>query len=668
MKVFKKILIANRSEIAVRVIRSAQELGIETVAVYSSADEEGLHVELADEAWSLGESIELSETYLNIEKIIDIAQLTGSEAIHPGYGFLAENPAFVAACEKAGIVFIGPNTRAIQLMGNKIESREFIKKIGIPMTAGITGDNETLIKKAKEIPLPILVKAAAGGGGKGMRIVKDLKDLPEILESTSREAKSYFGDETIFIEKYVEEPRHIEIQVIGDNFGNVVHLYERECSIQRRYQKIIEESPSPTLTQEVREKMGTAAVKIAKEIGYNNAGTVEFLVDKDLNFYFLEMNTRIQVEHPVTEMVTGIDIVMEQILIAAGNELSIHQEDVFQDGHAIECRIYAEDPSNSFLPSPGDMSLYLEPEGEDIRIDTGIQYATTIQSFYDPMISKLIVWGDTREKAREKMIDALQSYIIQGIKTNITYLIQLMQQQVYIDNQINTRYCDDHTDEIVEMIEKEKLEIRVHFPIGAFLIYDFHRNLLNTENQDYDVWDMIGYWRDLMEMKIDVDGNDYNIRIPKQSHGEYEFEIDGRRFDSSLQYIEQDICEITIDDQLYTFFISYDKKGKGFVTFNGHTFILKRNDILVAEDVFGSLETGGKHDGEIVSPMPGKVIKINVREGQKVTKGDILLIVEAMKMENNIVSPKDAVIASVNVKPGDMVDGSTELVAMQDPE
>ncbi len=322
---------------------------------------------------------------------------------------------------------------------------------------------------------PFLVKAAAGGGGKGMRIVRDLKELPEILESTSREAKSYFGDGTIFIEKYVEEPRHIEIQVIGDNHGNVVHLFERECSIQRRYQKIIEESPSPTLTPEVRIKMGNAAVKIAKEIGYNNAGTVEFLVDKNLNFYFLEMNTRVQVEHPVTEMVTGIDIVKEQIRIAAGYPLSFDQSSVKQTGHAIECRIYAEDPSNNFLPSPGEMSLYLEPEGNGIRIDAGIQEATTIHSFYDPMISKLITWGEDREIAREKMIHALKNYSIHGIRTNISYLLQLLKHKAYIANKISTKYCDEHTGDIIKLIEKDKKSIPIHLPVMAYLMYDFHK-------------------------------------------------------------------------------------------------------------------------------------------------------------------------------------------------
>ncbi|MCU0370381.1 MAG: acetyl-CoA carboxylase biotin carboxylase subunit [Bacteroidales bacterium] len=454
MKLFSKILVANRGEIAVRVIRAVQDLGIRAVAIHSDADAYALHVRMADEAYCL-EGNDLAGTYLDIDKIVHIARTSGAGAIHPGYGFLSENSAFVRACDEAGIVFIGPNAKAMKLMGNKIESREALKDSGIPMTAGITGDIGTLLKRAKEIPLPLMIKAAAGGGGKGMRIVHDYEKLPEMLESTSREAKSYFGDGTIFIEKFIEDPRHIEIQVLGDNYGNVVHLFERECSIQRRHQKIIEESPSPTLTPEVRQRMGETAVRIAKTIGYNNAGTVEFLVDKELNFYFLEMNTRVQVEHPVTEMVTGIDIVKEQIHIAAGKKLGIDQASVTQHGHAIECRIYAEDPENNFLPSPGTMSYYREPSGEGIRVDTGILEATTIHSFYDPLICKLITWDKNREEAKDKMIKALDEFIIHGIRTNIGYLKQVLLHPAYIRNLISTKYCDEHTADLVSAILRD---------------------------------------------------------------------------------------------------------------------------------------------------------------------------------------------------------------------
>jgi 3-methylcrotonyl-CoA carboxylase alpha subunit len=534
------------------------------------------------------------------------------------------------------------------------------------MTEGIIGDTKTLLKEAKKIPLPILVKAAAGGGGKGMRIVRDLKDLPEILESTSREAKSYFGDGTVFIEKYVEEPRHIEIQVMGDNYGNYVHLFERECSIQRRYQKIIEESPSPTLTPEVRIKMGEAAVLIASEIEYNSAGTVEFLVDKDLNYYFLEMNTRIQVEHPVTEMVTEIDIVSEQIMIAAGNELSFSQEEVYQAGHAMECRIYAEDPSNNFLPSPGEMSLYVEPEGEDIRIDTGIAEATTIHSFYDPMISKLVVWDQNREKARQKMMEALQNYTIHGIKTNISYLLQVLKNKAYIENKISTKYCDEHTVDLIKNANIDKSALDKNLPVLAYVIYSLHEDLLYDDNQDYNIWKAIGYWRERMEISTACDHAEVKVEITKNENGEFTFFVGDIEYDASLLAMEYGILEVYINGVENVFYISKDEKGQGYVSYSGFIFDIKRNDILVQEDFFGTLDVAGKDGGEIVSPMPGKVIKINVKKGKAVKKGDVLMVVEAMKMENNIVAPKDGKVEAVNVITGEMVDGTKELVVMAD--
>ncbi len=407
MTKISKILIANRGEIAVRIIRTARKMGITTVAVYAKADHNSLHVQEADEARCIGE-VELSETYLNIAKIIAVAKETGCNAIHPGYGFLAENPLFVDACDTAGIIFIGPRADVMRVMGNKIEARAFVKKAGVPVTEGLTGKRETLLKAKSKIGFPVLLKAAAGGGGNGMQIDHEEKELEEALESTSRQALAYFGDDTIYLEKYLDEPRHIEFQILGDDNGNVIHLFERECSIQRRYQKIIEESPSPTLTPELREKMGAAAVRIGKKIGYTNAGTIEFLVDKELNFYFLEMNTRIQVEHPVTEMVTGADLVEEQIRIAEGHSLRLRQETLRQTGHAIECRIYAEDPEHDFRPSPGKMTLYREPVMDHIRIDKGITSDTEITSSYDPMICKLVSWGNDREEARRRMTEALR--------------------------------------------------------------------------------------------------------------------------------------------------------------------------------------------------------------------------------------------------------------------
>ncbi|GAB4320398.1 MAG: hypothetical protein Kow00127_12670 [Bacteroidales bacterium] len=667
MKIFNKILIANRGEIAVRIIRSARELGIETAVIYAGPDEESLAVEMADEAWSLGDSAELSETYLNIGKIIEIARKCKAEAIHPGYGFLAENPAFVEACEKNGIVFIGPDTRAIKLMGNKVESREFVARLEIPMTRGLTGDVETLLKEAGSLPLPLLVKAAAGGGGKGMRIVRDLKELPQILESTSREAASYFGDPTVFIEQYIEEPRHIEIQVLADHYGNVVHLYERECSIQRRYQKIIEESPSPTLTPEVREQMGAAAVRIAREIGYRNAGTVEFLVDSSLRFYFLEMNTRVQVEHPVTEMVTGVDIVQEQILIAAGNPLSITQEELSQEGHAIECRIYAENPAKDFMPAPGTMTGYSEPYGPGIRVDAGIDHPVEIHSFYDPMISKLIVWDEDREHAREKMIDALQNYSVQGISTNIPFLIQVLRHEDYILNRINTRYCDLHATTLNKLAEEER-ETKSRDRIAlAYLMYDLYSHLLDEE-KEYDVWHEIGYWRELVVQEIMVDGEAVLFYLSETAGGAVSIQSGDTIMEARLIEMEPGVIRLEVNGEPITVYISEEPSGKAFAGIDGHVFSVYRSDRLLHEDRFGASEPGGSGDGSIVSPMPGKVIKIAVNEGQTVTKGDLLLIVEAMKMENSILATRDGVVKKVNVSAGEMVDSSKELVLIEASE
>ena len=662
MKSFNKILIANRGEIAVRIIKSAKKLGIATVAIYSEVDSDSYHVRIADESYCIGQQ-ELSETYLNIEKIIGVAKKSGSDAIHPGYGFLSESPLLVAACEDAGIIFIGPNTNAITLMGNKIEARKFVKETGVPMTEGITGDPDTLLKNAHTIKFPILVKAAAGGGGKGMRIVIDPKDLADVLESTAREAKNYFGDGTIYIEKYIEEPRHIEFQVIGDNFGNVIHLFERECTIQRRYQKIIEESPSPTLTPEVRMAMGKAAVDIAKGVGYNSVGTIEFLVDKDLNYYFLEMNTRIQVEHPVTEMVTGVDLVEEQILVAANNKLRLAQEDIAQNGHAIESRIYAEDPSNNFLPSPGDISLLVFPVGENIRIDTSIDKATTIQSFFDPMISKLIVWGKTRDEAIELSIQALKNYIIHGIKTNITYLINVLEHSAFTTNKLSTKFCDEHTDDILHRIHKSKDEIDIRIPLSALSLF----TLNETNNaQEKSIWTEIGYWRSIMNLGFKINDTDEELLLEKVEDRSYHFRYNNTKFSAFLIEKNKDFITFSIDDELITSYISSDKQGNFELSIYGSLLSMKRNDLLANGD--GMYEDSDNQEGSLFAPMPGKVIKVNVSEGDKVKRGSILLVVEAMKMENNIVASHDAIVEKIAVKEGDMVDTDVQLVVLEDLE
>ena len=658
MKLFDKILVANRGEIAVRIIRSARRLGIRTVAIYSAIDSESMHLRMADEAFCIGKQ-ELSETYLNIEKIIEIAKSTTCDAIHPGYGFLAENPLFVEACDKNGIIFIGPDARAISLMGNKIEARDFVKKLDVPMTEGLTGSPEFLLKNASSIPFPLLVKAAAGGGGKGMRIVHDITDLENTLESTSREAKNYFVDPTVYIEKYIEKPRHIEFQVLGDNFGNIVHLFERECTIQRRYQKIIEESPSITLTPATRQKMGEAALQIARAINYNSAGTIEFLVDDNLDYYFLEMNTRIQVEHPVTEMVTGVDLVEEQILVAAGNKLRLKQDELEQNGHAIECRIYAEDPANNFLPSPGKMTLYVPPKGDNIRIDSSIEQATTILSFFDPMISKMIVWGENREMAYKRCISALQNYTVHGIKTNIEYLLGVMQHKAFRDNDLSTNFCDKYSDEILKLSRQSKSEIAV--PLIAFALYSLR--FTNDENPK-NIWRHIGFWRNRMQLEFIVLDNAHSI-ILRNIHGnELEIQYEDAVFLVKISEVDSNNIIVSIDGVCHHVNISFDENGKAWISLNGSLYIMKRFDMLNMNEDFSSQVQG---DGirNLFSPMPGKVIKVNVKAGDKVKRGTVLLVVEAMKMENNLTAENVAIVEQVVVKEGDMVDAGTQLVFLE---
>ena len=657
---FSKLLVANRGEIAVRIMRSARKLGLKTVAVYSGADRDAFHVQQADESYYLGKQ-ELSETYLNIEKIIDIALRSGCGAVHPGYGFLAENEQFVKACEKAGLVFIGPHAEAIRLMGNKIESREFVSKLNIPMTRGITGTPKELLQKAGSIPLPILVKAAAGGGGKGMRIVNDYDELEQILETTSREAKNYFGNATIYIEKYIEEPRHIEVQVLGDNAGNVIHLFERECTIQRRYQKIIEESPSPTLTPEVREKMTGSAVAIAKAAGYNSAGTVEFLVDRDLNYYFLEMNTRIQVEHPVTEMVTGTDLIEEQILIAQGNPMRLKQEEISQNGHAIECRIYAEDPENNFLPSPGKITLYKEPSGENVRIDSAIDRASEIHSFYDPMIAKLVVWGEEREEAIMKSITSLNRFIVHGIKTNIAFLRGVLDHKAFLQNKISTRYCDDHTGDILQHIEAARNEIPVSHPLLSYALHNLNASrTLHPSN----VWERIGYWRHAMKLHFGLEGKDLQMKVHRHHGSSAVIEMEENTYLIEMDHLTQNSIRFQLEDATVSADISTDSKGTGWVTLSGFNFLIKRLDLLNESSEYVS---GGNSASEknLFSPMPGKVLKVNVKKGDQVKRGKVMLVVEAMKMENNIVAEDDAVVENVTVEEGDMVDTDLQLIYLE---
>ncbi|MFH1524225.1 MAG: acetyl-CoA carboxylase biotin carboxylase subunit [Chloroflexota bacterium] len=445
---FKKLLIANRGEIAVRILRACRELGIKTVAVYSEADRQAMHVRYADEAYLLGPS-PARDSYLNNNKIIDIARKCGADAIHPGYGFLAERADFAADCAEAGLVFIGPRPSAIAAMGDKAAARAMVAKAGVPVVPGTEGEgplqDDELLSLAPQIGFPLLIKATAGGGGKGIREARNVEEMPELLQSSRREAESAFGDENIYLEKLIDGARHIEFQIMADQYGEVIHLGERECSIQRRHQKLIEESPSPLLAdnESLRKRMGKVAVQAARAVEYGNAGTIEFLVDKDRNFYFLEMNTRLQVEHPVTEAITGMDIVAEQIRVACGRHLSRQQEDIHWHGAAIECRINAEDPYNGFLPSTGRLTLMQLPTGPGVRVDTGVQAGVEISPYYDPLIAKLIVWAETRPQAIVRMRRALEEYRIVGVRTNIPFHQAMMSTYPFITGKYNTRFIEE---------------------------------------------------------------------------------------------------------------------------------------------------------------------------------------------------------------------------------
>jgi acetyl-CoA carboxylase biotin carboxylase subunit len=497
---FKKILIANRGEIAIRVVKACREMGILTVAVYSDADRKSLHVQIADEAVYIGPAPAV-ESYLNMDRIIAAAHASGAEAIHPGYGFLAENSNFARRCEKEKIVFIGPNSNALELVGDKVRARQTMEKAGVSIIPGMNSipkEMSAYEAAAKKLGYPVMIKASAGGGGKGMRIVCSEQELRTGLEAGRREAKSAFGDESVYLEKYIEEPRHVEFQVLADNYGSTVHLFERECSIQRRHQKIVEESPSRALDPELRTKMGETAKRVVRAAGYNNAGTVEFLLDKDNNFYFLEVNARLQVEHPVTELCTGVDLVHQQIRIASGEKLSFSQMDLQQRGHAIECRIYAEDPKNNFLPSSGKILFLKEPKGPGVRHDCGIYSGWEVPIYYDPILAKLIVWAEDRESACDRMLAALDDYVILGISTSISFLKDIIGHPEFRAGRTNTGFIKNHFEDWGEK-EKNGDELRLALSAAAFdsLNSGSSRIKVTSGGQEATVsaWQALGHWR-----------------------------------------------------------------------------------------------------------------------------------------------------------------------------
>ena len=672
-----KVLIANRGEIAVRIMRTLKRLHIESVAVFADNDANALHRRMADEAYPLGNG-SLKDTYLNIQKIIDAALDSGADAIHPGYGFLSENPEFAEACQQNNLIFIGPDADTMRLMGNKIAARQVAIENGIPVTFGLTGSVDEILAQADTLPYPVLIKAAAGGGGKGMHIVRKNDELKDELERATREAEKWFGDGTVFVEQYIENPRHIEVQILADHHENVIHLFERECTIQRRYQKIIEESPSPTLTEEKRQQLLNTAVKLCKGIGYKNAGTVEFIVDKDQNFYFLEVNTRIQVEHPVTEMRTGIDIVEEQIRIARGKELSTLISHLSPpQGHAIELRIYAEDPENGFLPTPGKVTAYHEPQVRGARVDSSIDAPCTVSEAYDPMIAKLICHGKTRQAAIETAQHALKEFILQGLTTNKAYLWEVIKNPDFAENNIDTSFCTTHQDALLKALNESRDNISINDIATSFLLYDFCKK--RFEHQIENVWEDIGFWRFHSHFTVDVEGHRIPIHITQ-----WEAESGTAKPSTKLKLIVESgtanpstikLCsaelishnkhqlKLMLNGRTEVVYCSVNDEQKTIVNFHGLNFCCYRLDQLNDTTDYSRKENVNDKS-LLVSPMPGKVVKINVKEGDEVEAGTVMIVVEAMKMENNITATTKAKVKKILVSENEMVDNKKQLIEL----
>jgi 3-methylcrotonyl-CoA carboxylase alpha subunit len=667
MKEINRILIANRGEIALRIIKAARELGITTIAIYSDLDgPDAYHCKRADRAFPL-HGTDLQDTYLNIDKIISMAQMAGVQAIHPGYGFLAENHLFAEACGQNDLVFIGPSARLIQMMGNKIKARESVSKLGVPVIQGEVASAAEILGKSGAIDYPVLVKAAAGGGGKGMRIAGGEAELAGALEVTSREAKNYFGNGDIFLEKYLDPARHIEFQVLGDHHGNVIHVNERECSVQRRYQKIVEESPSSWLLPETRLRMGEAAVSIAAGLGYTNAGTIEFLVDENQQFYFLEMNTRIQVEHPVTEMVSGIDLVREQIRIEQGISLEHKQEEIRSTGHAIEARIYAEDPLNQFRPSPGNVAYYREPDDPSIRMDSSLDGPARIFPEYDPMISKMIAWGEDRTEALHHLRKGLREYAIMGIQTNIMFLQEILQDEDYIENRVSTRYCDRRLDHLTEKISLKMAGLDRIFYASAFLAGTLMAgNSRHQSDAPRSPWHAIGYWRQCAKFRFTMGDRMQTIEILSINRQILRFRFQENDYEISGVRNEEGKLIFLLDGEPRKAFYARLATGEDVVEYQGIKLLFKRWDALPEEPALqGSSNRDEHNEHMIVSPMYGKIVKINVKENDTVAKGDVLMVIDSMKIENNILAPRKARIVKVLKVKGDQVELNKPVIAIE---
>jgi 3-methylcrotonyl-CoA carboxylase alpha subunit len=681
---FSKILIANRGEIACRIIKTAKKMGVLTVAVYSDADKDALHVHMADEAIYLGASPS-RESYLVGEKVIAAAKKTGAQAIHPGYGFLSENAAFCRACQQEGITFIGPPVEAIEAMGSKSAAKNIMEKANVPLVPGYHGDDQSrdIIKKAADdMGYPVLLKATAGGGGKGMRQVWSEAEFDEGLAAAKREAMSSFGDDTMLVEKYLTQPRHVEIQVFCDNHQNAVYLFERDCSVQRRHQKVIEEAPAFSMSEFLRSKMGESAIKSAQAIGYQGAGTVEFLLDVDGSFYFMEMNTRLQVEHPVTEMISGQDLVEWQLRVAAGEKLPKSQQELTINGHAFEARIYAEDPSNDFLPSTGQLNLLKTPlESKHVRIDTGVRQGDEVSVFYDPMIAKLIVWDESREKALQRLAKALREYRIDGVTTNIEFLYNLATTDAFINADIDTGFIEKNHDAIFHQADEKQNEelLTKQLPIAAlYLVLSLEKKtkeLAALSNDPHSPWHMTNAWRlnEAHNHALTLAYNDI----------EYAINIEQKRQASASYYIititsqcgttHTVDCQGEIAGEQITVTIDGHRSQSIVAVTNNESNNENNNSISLYQEhgVFNFSQVHPDHGknndddnhGGLTAPMNGTVVSVLVTSGGQVKKDQPLVIMEAMKMEHTIKAPSDGEVNEVFFSAGDMVDGGAELLA-----
>jgi propionyl-CoA carboxylase alpha chain len=648
---FNKILIANRGEIACRIIKTARRMGIATVAVYSEADAAALHVREADEAVPIGPAPS-AESYLRIDRIIEACRQTGAEAVHPGYGFLSERPEFAAALAAAGIVFIGPSAEAIAAMGDKIASKRLAHEAGVTTVPGhldTISDADKAVKIAREIGYPIMIKASAGGGGKGMRIAHDDAELREGFSGAQREAKSSFGDDRIFLEKYIEEPRHIEIQVLGDAHGSIVHLGERECSIQRRHQKVIEEAPSPFLDAATRAAMGTQAVALARAVGYRSAGTVEFIIDRHRNFYFLEMNTRLQVEHPVTELVAGLDLVELMIRIAAGEKLPFGQDAAKQTGWAIEARVYAEDPQRNFLPSIGRLVRYRPPKGEGLRVDSGVFEGTEITLYYDPMIAKLIAYGADRDAAIDRLSDALDGFHIAGVRNNVAFLAAIAASERFRAGALSTDFIGQTFPHGFA-----QLPVGSPGPVAADRVILIAAviaecRLREGENTAKDSRVSI-----TPEMAVLLDGRSHSISVRAEANG-YAIDAHGETCFAATDWRPgQPLLHLRIDDRIATVQV---ERLPGRALRLVHRGVIRRAQVLPprAAELLSMMPEKAPADTSrlVLSPMPGLLTAVVVDEGQEVKAGEPLVVVEAMKMENVLRAERDGRVAKLRAKPGD---------------